>query len=52
MIDYEDLIGIPFVNHGRDRAVGFDCYGLVMEMYRRLVLTSPNLRQTGMTKTR
>lgn len=41
MIDYEDLIGIPFVNHGRDRAVGFDCYGLVMEMYRRFGIDLP-----------
>jgi cell wall-associated NlpC family hydrolase len=41
MIDYEDLIGIPFVNHGRDRRTGFDCYGLVMEVYRRFGIELP-----------
>ena len=41
MIDYEDLIGIPFINHGRDRNVGFDCYGLVMEVYRRFGIELP-----------
>jgi cell wall-associated NlpC family hydrolase len=35
MIQYDDLIGIPFVNHGRDVRTGLDCYGLVMEVYRR-----------------
>jgi len=32
---YKDLIGIPFINNGRDINKGFDCYGLVMEVYRR-----------------
>lgn len=32
---YENLIGIPFVRGGRDLSTGVDCYGLVMEMYRR-----------------
>ena len=35
MIDYTDLIGVPFVNRGRDKSVGFDCYGLVKEVYKR-----------------
>lgn len=41
MIDYEDLIGIPFVNNGRDHRTGFDCYGLVMEVYRRFGIELP-----------
>lgn len=41
MIDYDDLIGIPFINGGRDRNKGFDCYGLVMEVYRRCGIALP-----------
>lgn len=29
-----DLIGTPFVHRGRDPAVGLDCYGLVIVLYR------------------
>lgn len=35
MINYTDLIGVPFVNRGRDKKIGFDCYGLVKEVYKR-----------------
>lgn len=31
---YEDLIGIPFKDGGRSKK-GFDCYGLVAEIYKR-----------------
>ena len=41
MIDYDDLIGIPFVNGGRNRAIGFDCYGLAMEVYSRFGVRLP-----------
>jgi cell wall-associated NlpC family hydrolase len=34
MFQYADLIGKPFELGGRGPAV-YDCYGLVMEMYRR-----------------
>jgi cell wall-associated NlpC family hydrolase len=35
MADLTDLIGTPFVNRGRDIHTGFDCYGLVKEVFRR-----------------
>lgn len=41
MIQYRDLIGVPFKNRGRDMD-GFDCYGLVQEMYRRYGISIPN----------
>lgn len=34
-IQYADLIGVPFKNQGRDVKSGLDCYGLVVEIYRR-----------------
>lgn len=35
MIDIADLLGIPYVLHGRDLK-GFDCYGFLIEFERRL----------------
>ena len=35
MMDFTDLIGTPFANHGRDVKQGLDCYGVVREVYRR-----------------
>lgn len=40
MLDYSDLIGIPFVNHGRSRD-GLDCYGLVKEVYKKVGIDLP-----------
>ena len=31
---YDDLLGVPFKVHGRDKK-GMDCYGLVLECLRR-----------------
>lgn len=41
MISYMDLIGTPFANRGRDIKTGVDCYGLVMEVYRRFGYNIP-----------
>ena len=35
MPDLRDLIGIPFLQNGRDPAVGLDCWGLCREALRR-----------------
>lgn len=35
MIYYTDLIGVPFKNRGRDTRCGVDCYGLVIEIFKR-----------------
>jgi cell wall-associated NlpC family hydrolase len=32
---YEDLLGVPFQNRGRDPKIGLDCYGLAIEIFRR-----------------
>lgn len=40
-IDVTDLIGVPFENRGRDVETGLDCYGLVMEVYRRYGINLP-----------
>lgn len=34
-ICFDDLIGIPYKEHGRSTEEGFDCYGLVIEVLRR-----------------
>lgn len=41
MIDYSDLIGVPFANRGRDIKTGVDCYGLVTEVYKRFGYNIP-----------
>jgi len=34
-MEYKDLIGVPFKEGGRT-TTGMDCYGLVVEIYRRM----------------
>ena len=38
---YADLIGVPFLNKGRDVKKGLDCYGLVKEVYKRHGINIP-----------
>ena len=38
----DDLIGIPFVDGGRDPRIGLDCWGLVLEVFRRAGVTLPD----------
>jgi len=38
----KDLVGIPYKNHGRD-ASGMDCYGLVIEVLRRMGINMPDV---------
>lgn len=40
--DLSDLIGVPFLDLGRDPAKGLDCWGLVMEVFRRRGVTIPD----------
>lgn len=35
-ISYEDLIGCKYKDHGRSKTEGFDCYGLIIELTRRM----------------
>lgn len=39
---FEDLIGIPYLIHGRDPKVGLDCYGLVRVASTRMGFFSPD----------
>ena len=41
-LEIEDLIGIPFLNGGRDPKVGLDCLGLVIEIHKRRNITLPD----------
>lgn len=45
-MEYVDLLGARFVYGGRSVAEGFDCYGLVMEMYRRRGIQLPEYQST------
>lgn len=44
------LIGIPFVSRGRDKS-GLDCYGLIMEVYRRLNIKLPEYAYSSTKET-
>lgn len=40
ILDYSDLIGIPFKNRGRSKD-GLDCYGLVQQVYKKCGIELP-----------
>jgi len=42
-MEYEDLIGVPFVDGGRDKR-GMDCWGLARELFRRQGIEVPDYR--------
>ena len=42
MVKVRDLIGGRFVSGGRDIKTGMDCWGLVMEVYKRNGITIPD----------
>jgi cell wall-associated NlpC family hydrolase len=42
--DLSGLIGIPFLDQGRDPAVGLDCWGMFMEVQRRFGNHVPDFR--------
>lgn len=41
---FKDLIGVPFVNGGRDYKTGLDCWGVVLEYYKRIGITLPDYK--------
>lgn len=44
---FDDLVGVKFLDKGRDPAVGLDCIGLVAEVYRRMGRRFPWPEQFG-----
>lgn len=41
MVDFADLIGVPYREAGRDTATGLDCYGLLLVVFRRAGIELP-----------
>ena len=41
---YDDLIGAPFIDGGRDKETGLDCWGLAREMFR-ITTSAPCVRR-------
>lgn len=40
--NFRDLIGLPFIDGGRDPSIGLDCWGLIMEVTRRMGIELPD----------
>ena len=46
---FEDYLGIPYKEHGRTKEEGFDCWGLMLELVKKIygvVLPDPNYKIT------
>ena len=44
MIEVKDLLGVPFVDGGRDMRKGMDCWGLFVEVMRRFGYQVPDYK--------
>jgi cell wall-associated NlpC family hydrolase len=44
MLEISDLIGVPFVNGGRNKGSGLDCWGLTIEVFRRYGIELPDFK--------
>ena len=47
-MEYEDLVGTPFVDGGRSKDIGLDCWGLAREMFRRQGIDVPDYHISAM----
>jgi cell wall-associated NlpC family hydrolase len=46
LLKVRDLIGVPFVQNGRDPKTGLDCYGLFKEVQKRIGIDVPEFEMT------
>ena len=49
MLNFTDLIGVPYRDGGRDPAVGLDCYGLLIVVFRRAGIELPAVNYDCLT---
>lgn len=42
MIEWKDLLSVPYIAGGRDPHVGLDCWGLLLELYHRAGVELPD----------
>lgn len=42
MVNVNDLVGVPYLDGGRDPKEGLDCWGLVLEIYKRQKIDLPD----------
>ena len=47
-MEFNDLIGVPFVDGGRSPDTGLDCWGLALEIYRRAGVALPDFKISAM----
>jgi len=44
MVNVSHFVGTPFVNGGRNKTSGLDCWGLVMEVFKECGIQLPDFR--------